>query len=126
MRKYKYLGNHFYLFGETDLGFAEMYASTDDSLSNPYHTDETESAINLQFSLGVSYALNRNWQLEVAFPDVLSAEYYHDGINYVYPPQGISGLPSTQHDTDNGFNFTSSLASSFYVEFGLRYMIGGK
>lgn len=77
-------------------------------------------------SPGVAYSLCRKWQLEVEFPNVVSAEYNYSKENYVYPPQGIQPSPPDQHQVGDEFSINSSLTTNFNLEVGLRYMIGGK
>jgi hypothetical protein len=126
MRNYKYLGSRFYFFFETRLGFTYSDFTQDDSTFAPSHVDTKSFGINLGLSPGVAYSLSRRWQLEAEFPDVVYAEYNYSKENYVYPPQGIQPNQPEQHQVGSLFNISSSLTSSFYLEVGLRYMIGGK
>jgi hypothetical protein len=126
LRNYKYLGSRFYFFGETRLGFSYDDATSDDSTGYPTHEETKSCNVNLSFSPGVAYALNRKWQLEVEFPGVLSAQYIHGQTDYLYAVQSAPSNPSTQHQENSEFNFNTSLATNFNLEVGLRYVIGGK
>ena len=78
------------------------------------------------FLRGVAYSLSRKWQLEAVFPSVLSAQYSYNKANYLYLPQGIPPNTPDQHQVSDEFSISSSLTTNFYLEVGLRYVIGGK
>jgi hypothetical protein len=126
MRNYKYLGSRFYFFVETTLGFSYSDYTQDDSTTYPNHEDSKSYGISLGLSPGLAFSLSRKWQLEAEFPSVLSAEYYYSKINYLYLPQGVQQSQPDQHQAGSEFSINSSLASNFYPEVGLRYVIGGK
>lgn len=119
VRKYKYLGSRFYFYSEPRLGY--FY---DDQKSGPAvdnFTENKQSGAELSFAPGVAYSLNRHWQLEVAFPNVIDASYEHTDYTQV----GVGG-PATETKTgDNIFNLSTSLTTNFQLQVGVRYLIGG-
>ena len=74
----------------------------------------------------MAYSLSRRWQLEAEFPNIVAAEYNYSKQDILYAPQGIQPSQPDQHQTGSEFNITTSLATNFNLEVGLRYVIGGK
>jgi len=122
MRKYKGLGNRFYLFGESDLAFS--YTDQQNNFlpgTEPSFTEDKGYSISLTFTPGVAYAVDRKWLVEIDLPSLLYANYSQSKENDLY-----TGQPG-QYQSTKGFDFGSGLsASTLYIAVGLHYMIGGK
>jgi hypothetical protein len=122
LRKYKELGNRFYLFGESNLGFDYSDLQFDYQPSNePFSTEIKGYAINLVFTPGIAYAVSHKWQVEIELPSLLYASYGQSKENDLY-----TGMPD-QHRSTKGFDFGSGLSTTtIYLALGLHYVIGGK
>jgi hypothetical protein len=116
LRKYKYLGSGFSLFGQSRLGFgySDLKASSDASIYN----SSKEYDIAFGFYPGIAYAINKHWQIETGFPNIVDVDYNH--MRTVQPELGQPDL----HTTTNSFTIGSSLSNSYQFSVGLRYFIG--
>jgi hypothetical protein len=124
MRKYKDLAGRLYFFGETGLLFDYSDYILDNAGGSPSRQETKASDIVMGFTPGIAYLLNRRWQLEVAFPSVISARYTHDQTSSLYPSQGVPPLQTESRNVSNEFSFNTSLTNSFQLDVGLRYLIG--
>jgi hypothetical protein len=121
VRRYKPLGNGFYLFGQAELsaGYTHSSSSTpqpgEPSLAaNGYET-------TLQLYPGIAYALNRRWQIETGLPNFLSIDYTHTKTTTSY----TNGIPD-QSSIYHAFDLASALTGTNEFTVGVRYFIGGK
>ena len=121
IRKYRPLGNGFYLFGQSRLGFNYTHSSQ----AEPVGSSITRDVVNvygatLQFFPGIAYSLNPRWQLEAGLPNFFSIGYSHTKETQSYAGQSADF-------TNNGhlFSAQSSLTGSNSLTVGVRYFIGG-
>lgn len=124
LRKYKFLGNGFYLFGQSRLGGAYSHGSSPNP--NPsgtpnFETNDVTNSFNLSlgFEPGIAYALNSKWQLEIALPDFFAVNYSHLKETVTYSSQ------PTNVDVTNNFSAYSTLSGTNDISIGVRYFIGG-
>ncbi len=118
IRKYKSLGNGFYLFGQSRIGFDYSHArATDPYTPNPSANINNTYNISLQFYPGIAYAINRKWQLEIGLPDFFAVGYSHTKQTSTLP-----GQPD-QVSTSNSFDAVSSLSGNNTLTIGIRYLI---
>jgi hypothetical protein len=98
IRKYKLLGNGFYLFGQSGIGGNYSHNSANDP-GTPISTTTSGNGYNISLQIfpGIAYANNRKWQVELAQPD--------------------------QTNTSSTFNVVSSLTGTNELSVGLRYLI---
>jgi len=121
IRRYRPLGNGFYLFGQARLGGSYDhigYSNQGTSPGNP--TAETSSTTSFSFSLfpGIAYALNRHWQVETGLPNFLSIDFYHQRQYTGY------ATASEQVNTTNDFDLSSALTGNNEFSVGVKYIIG--
>jgi hypothetical protein len=122
LRRYKPIGNNFYLFIQSmfSVSYTHGTASYQNGNNIPYtHDDNKEFGLAFQIYPGISYAINRKWQLETGLPNFLSAAYNHSKdvvSNTGQPDQSSSG---------HSFQISSSLTGSNQFTVGVRYFIGG-
>jgi hypothetical protein len=124
LRKYKFLGNGFYLFGQSRLGGAYSHGSTTspsdpNSPYNPVSDVSNSFTLSLGFEPGIAYALNRKWQLEIALPDFFAVNYGHskETVTYTSEPK--------DENASNNFSAASTLTGTNVVSIGVKYLIGG-
>jgi hypothetical protein len=120
VRKYKPLGNGFYLFGQSRLGGGYSHGRNDglDGANNPESDISNGFNLSLQFYPGIAYAINRNWQIEMGLPNFFAVTYNRskETISYIGQPDQISN--------SNDFEATSTLTGSNNFTIGLRYFVG--
>lgn len=119
IRRYKQLGNGFYLFGQAQIGAGWSNGS---SVTPGYSETSLQSdgySVYFQLYPGIAYALNRHWQIETGLPNFFAVNYAHGSQTVTYtgqPAQTVSG---------HSLNITSSLTGSNELTVGVRYFIGG-
>ncbi|MBS1660416.1 MAG: hypothetical protein JST68_05130 [Bacteroidetes bacterium] len=117
LRKYAYLGSKFYFFSQ---GSLNANFGSQDQISNPSMSPNVTThttLINLNLYPGIAYSLNRHWQLETGFPQLLGLYYSHSTETDRY-----NGQPDV-HSSVNGFGLSSVLGSTYQLSVGLRYFI---
>jgi len=123
IRKYKLLGNGFYLFGQARIGGDYSHASENDVVPPNTITPGITSNINdsynisLQFYPGIAYAVNRKWQVEIGLPEFFAVNY-----NHLKQTTSTAGQPD-QVSNGNSFEAVSSLSGTNSFSVGLRYVI---
>jgi hypothetical protein len=122
VRKYKPLGNGFYLFGQARVG-GEYDHGRNEGLyptNNPESDVSNGFSLSLQFYPGIAYAISRNWQIEMGVPNFFAINYSHSKqtTSYIGQPDQIS--------SSNDFQATSSLTGSNVFTVGVRYFAGKK
>jgi hypothetical protein len=121
LRKYKSLGNGFYLFGQSRIGGGYSHGSitNPNTTGNPVNNVSNGYNLSLQFYPGIAYAIDRRWQIEIGLPNFLAVNYSHskETLSYIGQPDELS----TSHD----FNVASSLTGANDFSVGIRYFIGG-
>jgi hypothetical protein len=118
IRKYKLLGNGFYLFGQAGIGGNFSHNSANDpGTPTSVTTSGNGYNISLQIFPGIAYAINRNWQVELALPNFFGVNYNHDKGT-----TSTTGQPD-QSSTNSTFNAVSSLTGTNEFSVGLRYVI---
>jgi len=125
LRKYKPLGNGFYLFGQSSLtGNYTHNAQVNPSVGQGQIQNETGDVTSfaLQFFPGIAYALSPKWQLEAGLPSFFSITYSHAREKELFT--GGVGIPTLTSETNNNFSITSSLTGSNTLTVGVRYFIG--
>ena len=125
LRKYKPLGNGFYLFGQSSLTGnythnAQVNPTTSGGQIDSQSGDVTSFA--LQFFPGIAYAVSPKWQLEAGLPNFFSITYSHDRQKEYFT--GGVGTPVLTSETNNNFSIASSLTGSNTITVGVRYFIG--
>lgn len=122
LRKYRSLGNKFYLFGQSNLGYDYSKQTIDNppNTGGPDHQIDKAYGVGLQFAPGVAYSLDQKWQVEFEFPNLLNINYTHTSEDDLYD------TPPNHQVYNNSFGFSSSLSATFTFGLGLRYVIGGK
>ncbi|HEY4108342.1 hypothetical protein [Puia sp.] len=119
IRKYKSLGNGFYLFGQSRLGGSYSHSGIDEPTGNEPTRDVTNSyGFSLQFLPGIAYSLSRKWQLEAGLPNFFAVNYAH-----TTDTQSFTTQPDVVNKSSN-FSIQSSLAGNNSLSVGLRYFIG--
>ena len=121
LRKYKPLGNGFYLFGQSRLGGNYSHGSnTNPPSPNGAVSDITNGfGFSLQFYPGIAYALNHRWQLEMGLPNFFVVNYSNSKETVAY-----AGQPN-QVSRDNNFSVTSAITDANEFTVGIRYFISG-
>jgi hypothetical protein len=119
IRKYKPLGNGFYLFGQSRIGGGYSHSSSTSPNTEPVSDVTNGFNLSLQFAPGIAYALNRKWQLEISLPNFFAVNYTHSKETVTY-----TGQPS-EVNTNNNFSAISTLTGTNDLSVGLRYFIGG-
>jgi len=121
VRKYRPLGNGFYLFGQSRLGFAYTHSSQTEPPGNNITRDVVNTyAVNLQFFPGIAYSLNPKWQLEAGLPNFFAVGYAHTKETQSYP-----GQSADFHNEGHVFSIQSAITGSNSLTIGVRYFIGG-
>jgi len=119
VRQYVPVLNRLYLFGQGNINFRYSKSEADLNSNYPSNThNETKGwSAGLGFQPGVSFALNKKWQLETGFNNLLSVQYQStkETSNYVQY-NGKNQQFSAGLNLDN--------ASSFYV--GFRILLNSK
>jgi hypothetical protein len=120
VRRYKPLGNGFYLFGQSELSGSFNHTKFKNTNGNPGYDENHNDGYNftLQFYPGIAYAINRRWQIETSLPNFLNVNYSHASTKTVY-----ANAPE-QKGSSNSFGFSSSLTGSNQFAVGVRYIIG--
>jgi hypothetical protein len=115
LRRYQYLGSHFYFFGQGRLGSVYSTSTTTFPVnSTPYQNDTKDYGINLSFYPGISYAINDKWQLETGLPNLLAMTYVRGKSTNL-----ITGNPP---ETSNYYvySISSSLSNIYQLSVGMR------
>jgi hypothetical protein len=121
IRRYKFLGSGFALFGQAEIGGGYSHAHAINAPGNMPAADVTNVGSGyLTFYPGIAYALNRHWQIETGLANFLSISYYHSRETTSNTNQ------PDQIDTRHDFNLTSGLSGNDFFTVGVRYIIGGK
>lgn len=116
IRKYKYLGNNFYLFGQGRLGanyISQEYTYL--QASTLVKSEIKGYAISAGFYPGISYAINNRLQLETGFNNLVYINYSHTKATNQY--NGPSEYKS------NSFSLGSSLSSFSSFTVGVRFLL---
>ena len=121
LRRYKPLGNNFYLFMQSmfSVSYTHGTASYLNGGNAVYsHDDNKTFGLALQIYPGISYAINRKWQLETGLPNFLSMAYNHtrDVVN--------TAGQSDQSSSGHSLQISSSLTGNNQFTVGVRYFIG--
>jgi hypothetical protein len=120
LRKYRLLGNGFYLFGETSLNGSYGHQAADEPAGNePYSNTTNTYQFNLRFFPGVAFALNPKWQIEAGLPSFFQIAYSHSKQTEKFT------TGSDQYYISRGFVVQSSLTGNSTLSVGVRYFIGG-
>jgi hypothetical protein len=121
LRKYKPLGNGFYLFGQSRLGgnYSHGSATAPNTTNEPVSDITNGFGFSLQFYPGIAYAINRRWQLEIALPNFFELNYNNSKETVTYTGQ------STEINKGNNFGVTSALTDANEFTVGIRYFISG-
>lgn len=119
LRRYKGLGNGFYLFGQAEIGSGYSHTSTDNPASVETSYRSNSYSASFQLYPGIAYALNRHWQIEAGLPNFFAINYSHTRETMVY--SGQNEQPGTNHY----FSINSSLTGNNQFTVGIRYFIGG-
>jgi hypothetical protein len=120
LRRYKLLGNGFYLFGQAEAGINYGHTSTDYPLNVPPSSDKTNSyGIQLLLYPGIAYAINQHWQIETGLPNFFAVHYNHSSETAVVTGQ------SSQESKSHSLYISSSLGGTNAFTVGVRYFIGG-
>jgi len=116
LRKYKYLGSGFSLFGQGNLFYT--YGKTSNYNGSQFYQTYSSYNVGLNFNPGVAYRINSHWQIETIFPNLGYINYGHQRLsNGLLPPS--SDLPSAS----NTFNIGSSLSGIYQFSVGVQYII---
>ncbi|MDR3716245.1 MAG: outer membrane beta-barrel protein [Puia sp.] len=117
VRKYKYLGNRFYLFGQTRLGgtYGKTSSKSADNLGNIDEADTKSYSVSLGFMPGISYAISRKWQVEATLPNLAYIEYTH-GKTTNSPSS--AGTDYTQHAFTAG-----SILNNYPLTLGISFLL---
>jgi hypothetical protein len=121
LRRYRPLGNGFYLFGQARLGGTYdriAYNNLGTGINSPTGQIATSGQVSFTLFPGIAYALNRHWQIETGLPNFLAVNYNHNKETTTY------AAASDQVSTMNTFNLTSSLTGNDEFSVGVRYIIG--
>ena len=119
LRKYRPLGNNFYLFGQSRLSGSYMHTTLDQQPgSQPVSDVNNIYGFTLQFFPGIAYALNAKWQLEAGLPNFFAISYSNSKDTQTFTAQPDS------HNNLRTFSVQSSLTGSTALSVGLRYFIG--
>jgi hypothetical protein len=121
LRRYRPLGNGFYLFGQARLGGSydhDTYSNLGTPPGTPTASSYSTGQVAISLFPGIAYALDRHWQVETELPGFLSISYYHQRQTSTYEtgPQQIT--------TTNSFDLSSALTGSNSLSVGVRYIIG--
>ncbi len=114
LRRYLPLGKNFYLFGETGLGFSQ----SKNTYLGTYNQTNKNTGISLSLYPGVSYAVSKGFQLEVAINNLVSLSYNN---------QDQSNLTSngtvTNSTNNKSISFTTNASTSAPLLVGFRFFI---
>jgi hypothetical protein len=121
VRRYKPLGNGFYLFGQAELSGGYSHSSSFNPQTAESSSTENGYGVTLQLYPGIAYALNRRWQIETGLPNFFSIDYTHQKTTASYT-NGVPDQTSTYHN----FSLASALTGTNEFTVGVRYFIGVK
>jgi hypothetical protein len=121
IRRYKPLGNGFYLFGQAEVTGGYSHSTGYNPPPNSSSSTVNGYGVTFQLYPGIAYALNRRWQIETGLPNFLSIDYTHTKTTNSYN-NGIPDETSTYHD----FSFASALTGTNEFTVGVRYFMGGR
>lgn len=114
VRKYKALGNRFYLFGEASLDATRNKSYTFSGID--YNISTKGFSINLDAQPGISYMVSKHLQLETALSNLFSIGYAHNKVTTV----SIVG-PTTTKESTFSINTNFSYFSNFNL--GFRFFL---
>jgi hypothetical protein len=121
LRKYKPLGNGFYLFGQSSISGSYTHGTMDEpqgTVTGPLTNTSNSYNVKLQFFPGVAFAVTPKWQLEAGLPAFFSINWSH-----TKQTETFAGQPDI-NTTTHSFNAASSLTGSNTISVGIRYFIG--
>lgn len=116
LRKYKYLGSGFSLFGQSNLFYT--YGKTTNYDGSQFYQTYSSYLFGLNFNPGVAYRINAHWQIETSLPNLGYINYGHQRLsNGLLPPS------SDQPSASNTFSIGSSLSGIYQFSVGVQYII---
>jgi hypothetical protein len=116
LRKYKYLGSGFSLFGQGNFFF--NYAKTTNYSGSLNNQTNSSYTVGLGFNPGVAYRINTHWQIETIFPNLGYVNYGHAKQSNVLLTPSLE-----QHSSANTLNIGSSLSGIYQFSVGVQYVI---
>ena len=121
-RKYKKLLKDFYFFSEVSGQYRHGEMEQAGATNVYYSTKVTSNGGTITFTPGISYAVCKNFQMELLMNEVVSTSYIHTKFNYT-----SSGTPPVNSDgKSDSFSINASLNSNPLYGFaiGFKYFIG--
>jgi hypothetical protein len=116
VRKYKYLGNNFYLFGQGRIGANSITQESSYFTGQNYVKVTTKGyAVAAGFYPGISYAVTNKLHLETGFSNLVYVNFSHVKTSNQY------NAPA-EYKT-NSFTFGSSLSNFSGFTLGIRFLI---
>jgi hypothetical protein len=122
LRRYKPLGNNFYLFCQSMFSGSYSHGSSANPAPNNNPSSQSDNKgveVRLQIYPGISYAITRRWQLETGLPNFFVVDYTHSKST-----TNITGQPD-QNSSGHSFAISSSITGNNEFTVGVRYFIGG-
>lgn len=113
LRKYLPIGKNFYLFGQTGLYYRNSKYTYD---YVTYLTERKDQTLGIGVYPGISYAVTKNFHLEVGLADLIKFEYF----KYRYINAGVK----TEDTRGVSFNATASSLSNLNI--GFRFFLAKK
>ncbi len=121
LRKYRPLGKGFYLFGESNLKFD--YGTYKENFGiNQIEEYKTKTyTVSIGLNPGLSYEITKRLQLELVFPDLISA-------NYNWGKREGIGNATFYNRKTNGFGVNSNLSLNGIssVGIGIRFLLNNR
>ncbi len=120
-RKYKKLLKDFYFFTEVSGQYQHGEMKQESSVSGYFKTKAVSDGGILSFTPGISYAICKNFQMELLMTGLISTSYTHTNYHYT------SGTPPVASEgKNNSISINANLNSNLLYNFGIgfKYFIG--
>ena len=115
MRKYMLLASRFYLFGEGGLNFRTVKDKSD---YNGVVNSITNKSINLSLYPGLTYAIHKNFHLEVGLNNLLT-------LGHSWSKEVQTLQTGTQINKGSSTYFSTNFSAASPLTVGFRVVLGG-
>ncbi len=120
-RKYKKLLKDFYFFADVNGQYQHGEARQAASTNSYYYTKTISDGGTITFTPGISYAICKNFQMELLMNGLVSTSFSHSKYHFTY------GSPSVDSDgKTNSLSINANLNSNllYGLGIGFKYFIG--
>ena len=119
-RKYKYLANNFYFFGELDGSYVHSKNIQRYYNNVSQNLDSKSNGVAISFIPGISYSVWKRMQVELSMPGIAYLGYSHVTTIAANLPPAVS--PQKNDVFTAGANLNSNLLSNFGI--GFKFLLG--